>query len=248
MKNFIRYQLGRMLANLLRWRSQPYPFPAGVALVLAPHADDETLGCGGVIAAKVQRGDSVQIVFVTDSAGAPEGHHSRALAGQRRAEALAALAVLGVLPAHVHFLAAPDGRLNRLSRADLARLMANLTQLFVDLKPAEIFMPYRGGGSTEHDATTELARATITRAGLQPTVWEYPIWAWWNPRRLQRQLTHPQENFHLDLGAERAIKRAALACHVSQIVALPPTLQPALPTVLADLCTGPVEFYFLRQT
>src|SRR6185437_3709814 len=35
-------------------------------LVLAPHMDDETLGCGGALAAHVAQGSAVTVVFLTD--------------------------------------------------------------------------------------------------------------------------------------------------------------------------------------
>jgi LmbE family N-acetylglucosaminyl deacetylase len=71
--------------------------PARV-LVLAPHPDDEALGCGGAIALHRARGDAVEVAFVTagergDWAG--EGS-AAALVERREAEAGRALAVLGV--------------------------------------------------------------------------------------------------------------------------------------------------------
>ncbi|SDS64097.1 PIG-L family deacetylase [Opitutus sp. GAS368] len=240
MKNVLRRVLGVGLAWLLRLRSQPYPFPPGVALVLAPHADDETLGCGGLLALKQARGDAVRVVFVTDSAGSPA---VPGLSARRRDEALAALATLGLAHDCAHFLGAPDGRLNSLAPAEGARLTAALAALLAKLQPAEVFVPYLGGGSSEHDATVQLARVALASAGMSPRVWEYPVWAWWNPARLAGQLAQPAQNFHLKLGAVRARKRAALTCHASQCAGRPP----ALPSVLAALCTGPVEFYFHRQ-
>ena len=34
-------------------------------LVLAPHMDDEIIGCGGVICKHIQNGDSVAVVYFT---------------------------------------------------------------------------------------------------------------------------------------------------------------------------------------
>jgi len=53
--------------------------PAGErALVLAPHPDDETLGCGGAIRLLVESGKSVKVVFVTSGdRGDPEHPLSR---------------------------------------------------------------------------------------------------------------------------------------------------------------------------
>lgn len=246
MKNALRLFAGRLLAQLLFWRSQPYAFATTPILVVSPHADDETLGCGGLLALKRARGEPVHVVFVTNSAGSPEAGVNPAMAARRRAEALAALAVLGV-PAHqIHFLAAPDGRLNRLDADEADRVTAGLAALLETMRPGEVFMPYLGGGSSEHDATVHLIRAALAAARLTPHLWEYPVWAWWDPRRLIGQLLRPAQNFRLPLGRARNDKQAALACHVSQCQPAGLGQTPALPSVLAALCTGPVEFFFHR--
>src|SRR5690606_16204888 len=47
----------------------PLSLPARRITVIAPHPDDESLGCGGLIAALAADGRAVQVVFVTDGAG-----------------------------------------------------------------------------------------------------------------------------------------------------------------------------------
>jgi LmbE family N-acetylglucosaminyl deacetylase len=246
MKDAVRLALARVIGGLLRAQSRPYPFPSGTALIVAPHADDESLGCGGLLAAKAQRGDPVHVVFVTDSAAAPAttGVAARlGVAARRRGEALAALREFGVPAECAHFLDAPDGRLDRLGADGAAALHRRLSALLGQLEPDEIFLPYLGGGSTEHDAASWLVRAAIAAGGRSPAIWEYPVWAWWNPLRLRWQLSHARENCRLELGALRAVKRAGLARHASQTQ---PAAAPLLPTVLVEACTGPVEFYFHR--
>ncbi|WP_287171998.1 PIG-L family deacetylase [Mesorhizobium sp.] len=59
-----------MLDSKLRLR--PKPFEVGdwstPAVIVAPHPDDEMLGCGGVAAKKIASGAKVRLVFVTDGA------------------------------------------------------------------------------------------------------------------------------------------------------------------------------------
>lgn len=61
--------------------------PARRLLVLAPHPDDEVLGCGGLIAATLAQGAEVQVVIVSD--GGQGGD-----AAQRERESIAAADVL----------------------------------------------------------------------------------------------------------------------------------------------------------
>ena len=54
-------------------------------LVIAPHPDDETLGCGGSIALHDDRGDNVAVLWLTSGeAGIPEVGITEAAATRRR--------------------------------------------------------------------------------------------------------------------------------------------------------------------
>ncbi len=68
--------------------------PPGPALVLAPHADDEVLGCAGAILSHLVAGDAVSVVIATDS---DYGQFPAGMDGcaERRREAQAAAATLG---------------------------------------------------------------------------------------------------------------------------------------------------------
>ncbi len=90
-------------------------------LILAPHPDDEVLGCGGVVQQAVARGIPVAVVFLTYG-DLNEGSFLtyrlhlvvapsavRAMGEVRRQEALAADRILGVPAADLTFLGYPDG-------------------------------------------------------------------------------------------------------------------------------------------
>jgi LmbE family N-acetylglucosaminyl deacetylase len=82
----------------------------GMALVLAPHSDDETFGCGGTLVRLREAGWHVKVVVITDGArGDPAGFVDGSITSLRRRETMAALAVLGI--DDVDFLGEPDGDL-----------------------------------------------------------------------------------------------------------------------------------------
>ncbi|MEA2417402.1 MAG: hypothetical protein QOI58_4059 [Thermoanaerobaculia bacterium] len=92
-------------------------------LVLAPHPDDEVIGCGGLVALHLREGRKVHVVVATD--GAQAGN-----ASQREAESRAALALLG--DATIEFLGFPDRELSNAHLLD-DRLAAILREWKPDL-------------------------------------------------------------------------------------------------------------------
>jgi len=92
-------------------------------LVLAPHPDDEVIGCGGLVALHLREGRPVHVVVVTDGAQAGDG-------AQREAESRTALALLG--DATIEFLRFPDRELENAGELD-ARLATILRQQKPDL-------------------------------------------------------------------------------------------------------------------
>ena len=67
-------------------------------LVIAPHPDDESIGCGGTVALHVQRGDTVNVVFLTSGELGLKQFPREKVWKIREAEADAACKVLGVRP------------------------------------------------------------------------------------------------------------------------------------------------------
>src|SRR5208283_1519588 len=70
-------------------------------LVLAPHMDDEVIGCGGTLAKHAARGASITVAFLTDGAAGGtvadgDDRSGACLTGTRKREAHLALATLGI--------------------------------------------------------------------------------------------------------------------------------------------------------
>lgn len=179
---------GRLEAAI-RKREQPWS-PADLeasAIVVSPHQDDETLGCGGTIALKRRAGAAVRVLFLTDGARSHEERRSpEEMAAIRHDEAVAACSVLGV-PAHdLDFLGFRDRSLGENSCAAVEALAAVLRRA----RPAQVFLPYRREGTSDHDAANTITRRAIGMAGIRPDLFEYPVWFYhrwpWTPGKRGR--------------------------------------------------------------
>ncbi|MEO6873548.1 MAG: PIG-L family deacetylase [Opitutaceae bacterium] len=240
-----------LAVRLCRWfltcLSRPYRLRTGPCIVFAPHQDDETLGCGALIARKRSEGLPVQVVFITDGR-ASHSRHPVASTGEmgaiRRREAFAALAILGVESCGIHFLDEPDGALPNLAAPQQAALVARLAQLIMEVCPEEIFLPCSPDGSSEHDAAFGFISAALARTPLRPDVWQYPVWSWWNPGLLVQRLIFNQGYCRQAAEDYQLIKTRALARYRSQLEPLPPWREPALPPDLVRNCNSGQEFFF----
>jgi LmbE family N-acetylglucosaminyl deacetylase len=189
-------------------------------LVLAPHPDDEVLGCGGTIAQKVRHGASVSIAFLTDGRGGVPGspEDARAL---REAEATRAAAALGLPADRLVFLGFEDGRLGD----HVEQAAATLREMIAALGVQELFVPYRCEYHADHQAAWRIGDR-CHRDGIR--VYEYPVWygPWLWPRLGWRARAAAASHLPSALRAIKvrvaevaAAKSCALAAYRSQVSA-----------------------------
>lgn len=138
--------------------SEAIPFQATALrgerlLVLAPHPDDEVIGCGGLLAQHLRERRKVRVVVFTDGGEAAEGATDReAYRTMREDESRRGLRALGGAAPIVEFLRFPDRRLDE-HRHDAAR---HLVRILRDFRPDLITVPSPIEIHPDHEALARL--------------------------------------------------------------------------------------------
>ena len=228
----------------------------GPALVFAPHQDDETLGCGGLIALKRQQQVPVNVAFLTDGSAC---YDSIALPGvtvmaaadvieMRKHEATEALGLLGVDAQSIHFLDQPDQFLDHQALEHDA-LINRLVDLLNDVAPQDIYVTYRYDVHGDHQTTYRLVHEAIVRSGREVRLWEYPIWSFWSHKHLSGLVyNHRSDLYRLPIQTVLAQKQTALKCYRSQFQTLPGTTSPVLSTdFMTYLSSSTSEVFVMTQ-
>jgi LmbE family N-acetylglucosaminyl deacetylase len=183
----------------------------GKVLVLAPHMDDEVIGCGGTIYRHVRRGADVTVVFITDGrygskdllhlTGAERRKREQEVAATRKHEAEEALQVLGVQ--HVVFWGAEETTLT--ATHDLP---VKLAQLLKSLRPGVIYLPFFLEEHVDHRAVSQVLMEAV--AGVAGTELDFDCVGYevWTP-------LFP--NYLVEIGDVIEIKRQALEKYQSQL-------------------------------
>ena len=175
------------------------------ALILAPHFDDEVLGCGGLAA---QLGTAGRVLFLTDGSGGVEEIEDReAYRSRRREEAERAVQALGA--AGCDTLGIPDGRLDRhLSEAERGireALLAHRPDLLLVPHPLEVTRDHQAAFAAVHRLLMPVRDGDELAAALRGL------------RILLYEVNHPgHPDLLVDVTAGQEILERAMAVYTSQ--------------------------------
>lgn len=212
---------GTVLAEL---RTLPVAAPeeivgSGTALILAPHQDDEVIGCGGLIAALVRADHAPFVLFVTDGAGSHPNSRSfppDRLVALRHEEAIAATGILGLGPQRVAFMDLPDTKAPCHGHA-FDRAVVEITARVVQSGARTILAPWAHDPHGDHLAVHLMARKVARTWQLRHL--SYPVWGWTLPAEAELPDTEIA-GWRLDIEADRALRQQALMAHRSQTTTL----------------------------
>ena len=195
----------------------------GATLVIAPHPDDESLGCGGALALLARYGADVRVLFMSDGTGShpnSPSYPAPRLAALREAEAHAALAALGLAPSVARFLRLQDTRVPFRADAGFEPAVLRCRAEIKAFGPTTVLFPWRRDPHGDHQASWQITQAAVERLPSVPRLIEYPVWVWEHlasddvPQR-----TH-MTAWRLDVRDVLSEKRAAIEAHRSQVSGL----------------------------
>ena len=121
-------------------------------LIIAPHADDEVLGCGATMAKACAKGDEVYVLICTNaSVGAPE-LFSAELIKQIRNEAVTAHKFIGIK--ETFFLDLPAPALDQYPRYKMSN---EISAIIKRIGADTVYIPHRGDCHKDHAIIHECA-------------------------------------------------------------------------------------------
>ncbi len=178
-------------------------------VVIAPHPDDEVLGCGGTLARHVLQGDAVHVLVVTR--GIPELFPAEEVE-RTRAEALEAHMQLGV--SATIFLDFPAPRLDMVPRHAVADKIRESVRPLV---PDVVYLPHHGDLHHEHGIVHQAALVALRPTlGNAPTLLAYETLSEtdWAPPTAAHQFV---PTTYVDISETVERKLGAMRCFASQL-------------------------------
>lgn len=189
----------------------------GGVVVVAPHPDDETLGCGGLIALAHDEGRAVRVIVVSDGCGShpnSRSHPQEILRELREQETRAAVAELGLEDDKITFLRLPDRYVPHDGEAAEGAARAIATAV-CEIGASALLATWRHDPHCDHQATWRIAEMAMHLSPPHVSLVAYPIWAWTLPPHTP--LPFGPKGWRLAIEKVLSHKRRAIAAHRSQI-------------------------------
>ena len=149
-------------------------------VIVAPHMDDEVLGCGNLMLRHTNKSE-IYCIYATAGNRSPapllpwQGRAPSDLASTRAAETANVLAKCGIPQSNATFLGLRDGKLHR--QAKLLRLL--LQRAIREINPAFVIVPFSLDLHRDHVAVHRALSSIQRSADAAPTMLEYFIYYRW---------------------------------------------------------------------
>jgi LmbE family N-acetylglucosaminyl deacetylase len=183
--------------------------------VLAPHPDDESLGCGGLIAMCCATGRPPIVAVLTDGSASHPGSRTyppNRLAAIRKAEVTEAVRHLGMPTERLLHLGETDTTAPRHGEA-FDRVTRHVAAWLMAYECSTMFVPWRYDPHSDHEAAALIGEAAARLTDIR--LLAYPVWGWTLPpdRVVPDHLVH---GWRLEIDRSLPAKRCAIAAHRSQ--------------------------------
>ena len=170
-------------------------------VILAPHPDDEIMGCGGVIQKHLSQGDQLHIIYMTDgSRGTSDMRRNLELTSIRKKELKNSNALLGVK--EYYHLDIEDSSPNEWSDYS-----DRFIGILLSIEPTTVYLPFFNDIHEDHQRTTILFSQYL-QLGKQCSIYAYEVCTPFTPNRI------------VNITRLMDIKIEALRCHESQFKVL----------------------------
>lgn len=156
-------------------------------LVIAPHPDDETLGCGLLLQQVLAAGGEIRVLLMTDGDNNPwpqrymerrliiDSNARKRWGIWRRDEVVRALERLGVSASMLHPLGWQDMAVTSRLVDDFAGSVAAMRAVVEAFQPSLICCPALRDSHPDHGAAHVLCRLMLADMHPSPALWAYPV-------------------------------------------------------------------------
>ena len=187
----------------------------GGLVIVAPHPDDESLGCSGLIAEACLQGVDVRLIVLGDGVGSHAGsrrYPAPKLRALREGETRHAALALGLPLTAIRFLGLPDRNVPTTGQ-DGDAACKTIVELASECRAGAVCVTWCHDPHCDHVAAAGLVARARPHLG-KARILSYPVWGW--TLSADVDVGGPPTGLRFPMAQHLETKAAAIAAHLSQ--------------------------------
>jgi LmbE family N-acetylglucosaminyl deacetylase len=239
-KNGFRYFRQLVLRSRVL-KTAPFIVNNNSILIIAPHPDDETFGCAGLIAKKLKADAHVSVAFLTYGENSLKNASDIEVAKNRQKTAETVCSLLGVKG--VYYCGFSDGEIPRRDTDNYDDAVDKIVQLIEQLNPKEVFCTHNSEGWSDHTAAAELTFDALKCINKTIALYYYWVWVWFSIPLKKINLLDFDHTVHLAILDVMDQKRMSISRYLNNVDAQGNAYCGKLPTMFLKAFEWPYEVY-----
>ena len=240
-KNYFRLLRQLILRILVRTQGYKFSTTNKKTLIIAPHPDDETFGCAGLILKKIAKNADVNILFLTDGENSLATISTKETRKERIKTAKEVAALFGV--EGIYSLGLTDGKIPRRGSDDYIETVRKLDGLIKEIAPKEVFVTHPLDSWSDHTGASELSFDVLKNNNENIKLFYYWVWVWYSLPFKSIKYLHFKNTEFLTIKDVFKIKKQAIQIYLDNIAKNNQPYIGELPIALLNAFNWPYEVF-----
>lgn len=202
-KNIFRTYRQNLFKKTILKTKNSFKVTSKSTLIVAPHPDDETFGCAGLIYKKKSLGSKVYVVYLTNGEASLENTPKNEISKNRIETSTKVCQKLGV--DDIYYFNIEDGNIDSKNENSI-NLLKNIIEKN-NIK--EVFSTHNSEGWKDHTEASNLVKNTLKKVDKNIKFYNYWVWYWFSVSIKTFQKNSLKNTYFLDI-SQYKIKKLEL--------------------------------------
>jgi LmbE family N-acetylglucosaminyl deacetylase len=192
-KNIFRKYRQNLFKKTILKTKNSFKVTNKTTLIVAPHPDDETFGCTGLICEKKSIGSKVYVAFLTNGEGSLKNISKNEISKNRIETSTKVCQKLGV--DDIYYLNIEDGQINSKDENSINLLKDIIENNQIE----EVFSTHNSEGWKDHTEASYLVKNTLVKIDKKIDFYNYWVWYWFSVSIGNFKSSSLEDTYFLDI-------------------------------------------------
>ena len=194
---------------LVKNKGSKFSISSKTSLIIAPHPDDETFGCVGLISKKKNLNSKVYLLFLTNGDNSIKDFSKEEIKENRVKTSKEVCEKLNI--DEVFYFDIDDGKID----SEDKQIQTKLEELILEKEIKEVYVTHEFENWSDHNQASKLAFEIVSKTKGDIKLYYYWVWVWYSLGFKELKNLDLENSFFLDIKVESPLKQDLINIYIN---------------------------------